>query len=299
MELGSVGFVVDLMILKLLSNLNYAVILWFSCLSVKISFTGGQRGLCSLWGLLWGKIHSSSFSECLLQDLCSKALPSSTASGGRGSTSAFLLQAQLSLFWQNPTWWLYKCFTFLSTRRAKLNFHMLSILIFPKSVTEQISRMFFFLWKHSHFSDCGTAGFSHPRWRLQLRLWYCVREQPHQISTIPHIFLECIPPGSSWREGTFLYGQRSHLEPYFVELWLHPVSVRQCRLGSQIPLWNHSPSARSHISSSHHLTPQKLSRGNNSPPPQPLAVFKAMTWSGKGCILFQCTQTSILDGMCL
>lgn len=52
--LGSVGFVVDLMILKLLSNLNYSVILWFSCLSVKISFTGGQRGLCSLWGLLWG-----------------------------------------------------------------------------------------------------------------------------------------------------------------------------------------------------------------------------------------------------
>lgn len=102
--LGSVGFMVDLMILKLFSNIDNSVILWFSCLSVKISFTGGQRGLCSSWGLLWGKLHSSSFSEWLLQGLCSKALPSSTASGGRGSTSAFLLQAQLSRFLQNPTW---------------------------------------------------------------------------------------------------------------------------------------------------------------------------------------------------
>lgn len=40
------------------------------------------------------------FSEVLV--LCKALLPSSMASGGRGSSSAFLLQARPSLFWQDP-----------------------------------------------------------------------------------------------------------------------------------------------------------------------------------------------------
>lgn len=136
------------------------------------------------------------------------------------------------------------------------------------------------------------------------RVWYCVCEQPHQSSIIPHRFLEgrvsATHPGYSWSEGTFPYQQRSPLEPHLVgELWLHPHECEAVQVGQSDPHWNHGPSARSHITISHHLTPKQLPRGNNSPSPRPLAVFKHMTWRWKGCVLFQSTPASILGGMCL
>lgn len=134
---------------------------------------------------------------------------------------------------------------------------------------------------------------------LVLCMWTAPPKQHHASW-----FLECrvsaTHPGDSWSEGTFPFQQRSPLEPHLVgELWLHPTSARQCGLGSQTLHWNHGPSARSHITSSHHLTPKQLPGGNNSTPPQPLAVFKPRTWRWKRCILVQPTPTSILGGVCL
>lgn len=161
---------------------------------------------------------------------------------------------------------------------------MLSILIFPTSVTEQISRKMFFWWRHSHCSGCGTAGFSHPHWRFQ---WCCVHEQPHQTSTIPHTLWEC--RGQPSIQGLLEWGnislwtEDSPGSPFCSRALAAPpecMVVRQCRLGSPILCWSHSPSQglTSQLTS---FNPQTV-QGSQLPTPQPLLYFTPCLGGGRG-----------------
>lgn len=105
----------------------------FGCWSGRISLVGGQRGCagCGGYGSPCGEVApSSAVSYEFPVDVKLCSLQHSL--GRQGNRSAFLLRAQLSLVLQNPTWKWYECFMFPSARLAKLNFHLLSLLIFLK-----------------------------------------------------------------------------------------------------------------------------------------------------------------------